>query len=242
MTVPSRSGIASFFTSAIWKRSIGTCCGLRPHAQPFDAGLDKLFAFGIDPVDGGLPSDQPSDWPVLEDVRRYGARIRKELDAALDRVPENLLNTAIEHRLMHAETLAYMLHQLPLEKKIRQRQTDVPERGQPRPESIEIPEGSITLGALSRCRGLRLGQRIRCSHGEPFLRSRSIGTKLRTASSSISCEQVGIETGVCGPPGIGNGRHRTTCPIPLFGNAQATIGIYEPCLKRSRCRFPGRFT
>jgi gamma-glutamyl hercynylcysteine S-oxide synthase len=97
-------------------------------------------------VDGGLPSDQPSDWPVLEDVRRYGARIREELDAALERVPEILLNAAIEHRLMHAETLAYMLHQLPLGKKIRQPQTDVAERGQPLPESIEIPEGSITLG------------------------------------------------------------------------------------------------
>jgi ergothioneine biosynthesis protein EgtB len=117
--------------------------------RPFDEGLDRLFAFGIDPVDGGLPSDQPSDWPVLEDVRRYGARIREELDATLDRVPEILLNTAIEHRLMHAETLAYMLHQLPLEKKIRQPQADVAQRGQPRPESIDIPEGSITLG-LSR--------------------------------------------------------------------------------------------
>src|SRR6266404_8612176 len=24
--------------------------------------LDRLFAFGIDPVGGGLPTDQPSDW------------------------------------------------------------------------------------------------------------------------------------------------------------------------------------
>ena len=38
---------------------------------------------------------------------------------------------------------------MPVEKKIRQSQADVPERGQPRTESIEIPEGSITLG-LSR--------------------------------------------------------------------------------------------
>jgi ergothioneine biosynthesis protein EgtB len=119
---------------------------MQSNLRPFDESLDQLFAFGIDPVDGGLPSDQPSDWPVLEDVRRYGARIREELDAALERVPEILLNAAIEHRLMHAETLAYMLHQLPLGKKIRQPQTDVAERGQPLPESIEIPEGSITLG------------------------------------------------------------------------------------------------
>jgi ergothioneine biosynthesis protein EgtB len=124
---------------------------LRSHSKlrPFDEDLDRLFAFGIDPVDGGLPSDQPSDWPAIEQVRRYGARIRQELDSLLRDAPEILLNTAIEHRLMHAETLAYMLHQLPLEKKIRQPQTDVSERGQPRPESIEIPEGSVTLG-LSR--------------------------------------------------------------------------------------------
>lgn len=33
--------------------------------------LDRLFAFGIDPVGGGLPSDQPSDWPFIETVREY---------------------------------------------------------------------------------------------------------------------------------------------------------------------------
>ena len=92
---------------------------LRP-GKSLDEGLDRLFAFGIDPVDGGLPSDQPSDWPAIDEVRRYGARVREGLDGV--DVSEVLLNTAIEHRLMHAETLAYMLHQLPLEKKIRQPQ------------------------------------------------------------------------------------------------------------------------
>src|SRR5688572_17533512 len=28
----------------------------------FAPGLDKLFAFGIDPLGGGLPADQPQDW------------------------------------------------------------------------------------------------------------------------------------------------------------------------------------
>src|SRR6185503_7841958 len=77
--------------------------------KPFDPGLDQLFAFGIDPVDGGLPSDQPSDWPALTQVRRYALRVREGLDAMLQDAPEILLNTAIEHRLMHAETRAYML-------------------------------------------------------------------------------------------------------------------------------------
>src|SRR5664279_2429369 len=49
----------------------------------FDPAFDKLFAFGIDPVDGGLPGDQPKDWPSAEQVQRYNARLRKTLDAAL---------------------------------------------------------------------------------------------------------------------------------------------------------------
>jgi len=123
---------------------------LRP-GRSFDESFDRLFAFGIDPVDGGLPSDQASDWPAIEQVRRYGADVRGALDSLLENGPvsEILLNTAIEHRLMHAETLAYMLHRLPLDKKIPQLQARVPERPQPRPELLEIPEGCITVG-LSR--------------------------------------------------------------------------------------------
>ena len=102
----------------------------------FDASLDALFAFGIDPVDGGLPTDVPGDWPSLEAVRAYGEQARAQIDRELaalnvDGQPqgngaqtgsaEQLLNVAIEHRLMHAETLAYMLHQLPLAQKIAER-------------------------------------------------------------------------------------------------------------------------
>src|SRR5216683_7857435 len=37
----------------------------------FHSEFDRLFAFGIDPVDGGLPSDQTADWPSLVQVRDY---------------------------------------------------------------------------------------------------------------------------------------------------------------------------
>src|SRR6267142_925417 len=37
---------------------------------------DRLFAFGIDPVGGGLPADQPQDWPSLADIRDYVAQAR----------------------------------------------------------------------------------------------------------------------------------------------------------------------
>lgn len=125
--------------------------------------LDRLFAFGIDPVGGGLPKDQPSDWPVIPVVREYVERGRNVLDNKLTEVLSDsgdrefdgfslstLLNVALEHRLMHAETLAYMLHQMPLEQKLLQRErlnlgiTSVV------PHSIEIPAGRVTLGLSHR--------------------------------------------------------------------------------------------
>ena len=121
---------------------------LRPHmsgVQSFDASLDRLFAFGIDPVDGGLPSDKPADWPSVETVRKYKQRTRETIDAA--RHDSELLHVALEHRLMHAETLAYMLHQLPLESKMLKGQTDAAGHGEARQESIDIPAGRATLGS-----------------------------------------------------------------------------------------------
>src|SRR5215471_9324449 len=49
-------------------------------AQSFHTEFDRLFAFGIDPVGGGLPNDQPSDWPSLAAVREYVRDIRHRLD------------------------------------------------------------------------------------------------------------------------------------------------------------------
>jgi ergothioneine biosynthesis protein EgtB len=97
--------------------------------KAFAANFDQLFAFGIDPVGGGLPTDTEADWPDRETVTRYVGRVRKELDEGITRrgqssedqqFPlEQLLHVAIEHRWMHAETLAYMLHRMPVEQKLR---------------------------------------------------------------------------------------------------------------------------
>ena len=48
--------------------------------------FDQLFAFGIDPVDGGLPSDQPHDWPTLATIHAYVQGIRDDIDARFDPV------------------------------------------------------------------------------------------------------------------------------------------------------------
>ncbi len=124
--------------------------------------LDRLFAFGIDPVGGGLPTDVPSDWPSLATVRNYVSDVRNSLDSALAAVDfdatqmdasqptplSTLLQVAIEHRLMHVETLAYMLHRLPLDRKVRSdsRRESILLPPPVIPEMISIPEGLAALG------------------------------------------------------------------------------------------------
>ncbi len=127
--------------------------------------LDTLFAFGIDPVDGGLPSDVASDWPRLEEVEDYVRETRGAVDELVTsrRFAETatedgfassvLLNVAVEHRLMHAETLAYMFHQLPYE--VKSVPADYNEAIDPRRTvntnlRVDVPSGIATLGVAPK--------------------------------------------------------------------------------------------
>ena len=122
--------------------------------EPFRPEYDKLFAFGIDPVDGGLPNEPASDWPDAASVRSYSARVREILDECLSgaRAPregtdlDTIFNMAIEHRLMHAETLAYLFHQLPYSAKVPRPDAPPPSRGRIAAREIAIPAGEATLG------------------------------------------------------------------------------------------------
>jgi ergothioneine biosynthesis protein EgtB len=123
--------------------------------------FDKLFAFGIDPVGGGLPTDVPSDWPQIAHSEKYNRTVREQIDTAL-RDPERvhaggealsngeLLQVAIEHRLMHAETLAYLLHGLSPEKLIAPASASAGNGSAnaeaPAQRMAPIPEGIATLG------------------------------------------------------------------------------------------------
>ncbi|HEV2488272.1 MAG TPA: SUMF1/EgtB/PvdO family nonheme iron enzyme [Candidatus Acidoferrales bacterium] len=127
----------------------------------FHPEFDKLFAFGIDPVDGKLPSEPASAWPQESLVRAHNGKLREKIDVALHataRPPAlvadgTLLHVAIEHRLMHAETLAYLLHQLPYNKKrpmetgARNAQDFLALNAEPMVQRMcGIPEGEATLG------------------------------------------------------------------------------------------------
>jgi iron(II)-dependent oxidoreductase len=125
----------------------------------FHPTFDRLFAFGIDPSEGDLPDDRVSDWPAIEEVMRYNQRTRDVIDEALPNVPDEMVQAAIEHRLMHAETLAYILHQMPYERKAAQAgraaHAERTSRGaapQACHRMIEIPTGAAELG-LERGKG-----------------------------------------------------------------------------------------
>ena len=146
-----------------WNLLNGSVFGLKSVHPEFD----RLFAFGIDPVGGGLPTDLPSDWPAVDVVRDYVSNIRNSLYTKLEKVSfephfrtdfrtdngfslHTLLNVAIEHRLMHAETLSYMLHQLPLDTKVRptgQQAVSPRLAGSPvAHRMVKVPAGVVTLG------------------------------------------------------------------------------------------------
>ena len=128
-----------------------------------DAGLETLFARGIDPAESEAPHtrkphDRRLEWPSRDLVRQFAQEAdRRVLDALehgdVDRPGHPLLDRAeavfsiLEHEAMHQETLLYMWHQLPLEKKRRPTGYALSTEGRvPPSEWIEVPAGRATLG------------------------------------------------------------------------------------------------
>jgi len=135
---------------------IGTWAFQKPS---FNSGFDRLFAFGIDPVDGQLPDDKPSDWPHVEEIGAYRDKTRAAIDSLLGVADfagflhAQIFRVAIEHRLMHAETLAYMLHWIDFDLKEKSSDYDSGvsrKRRSGGAASAIIPAGNTTFGQRSR--------------------------------------------------------------------------------------------
>jgi len=112
--------------------------------------FDRLFAFGIDPGNGQLPADRPSDWPSMSEIADYTRALRQRIDGVMHDVSPALLHMAIEHRLMHVETFTYLLHNLPasLPSPYRRGQMPLPfpSRISRDDSMVTIPAGLATLG------------------------------------------------------------------------------------------------
>ncbi len=112
----------------------------------FHPAFDRLFEFGIDPPVGKAAEDQPSDWPSEDEVRAYNQRARRIIDEVLDQAPEQIVQVALEHRWMHAETLAYLLHSVPYADKLPMGPAPMHSTVRSRSTMLRIPPGAATLG------------------------------------------------------------------------------------------------
>jgi gamma-glutamyl hercynylcysteine S-oxide synthase len=108
--------------------------------------LDSLFAAGIDPPNGQMPRDEPKDWPTIQDTHQYVVQVRRQMDRQLSGVSEDVVRIALEHRLMHAETLTYLIHNLPYSRRLTRMRGVRSERASPALQFVRVPSGSATLG------------------------------------------------------------------------------------------------
>jgi formylglycine-generating enzyme required for sulfatase activity len=142
--------------------AINTLIKLALKEPGVDAEYEVLFERGIDPdsVDSAKPTSDY--WPERADVQAYGREAERRIEHALcdaeierDDVPQlrgaEAAIAILEHEPMHQETLLYMFHEMPYEKKLR-RPPLAPTR-HPLPAtrraggSVKIPAGIATLGA-----------------------------------------------------------------------------------------------
>jgi ergothioneine biosynthesis protein EgtB len=124
----------------------------------FRPDFDSLFERGIDPM--GVDSyESATEWPQVEDIIDYRDRVRRALleSVALvaeraddDPLAENgrIFEVAIEHELMHQETLQYLLQQMPFERKRRPHNlAPYVFDGAAENATVEVGGGPVVLGA-----------------------------------------------------------------------------------------------
>ena len=143
--------LPAFSFNTLVKRALG--------GASIDAKLEALFARGIDPSDEEAGRAGGQVWPSRATVQQFAAEADRQVRAALersdlDRIGHPLLHRSeavfaiLEHEAMHQETLLYMWHRLPFDRKRRPpAYRPVVEAPVPTQEWIDIPAGRATLGA-----------------------------------------------------------------------------------------------
>lgn len=144
--------LPAFSLNTLVKKALG-----RPG---IDERLERLFARGIDPEsEASAAGSQPAEWPSRDEVRTFAdacdAVILEALaNAPLEQPGHPLLHDAeavyaiLEHEAMHQETMLYMWHQLPYERKHAPADASADARGTtPSPARVLVPAGRATLGA-----------------------------------------------------------------------------------------------
>jgi gamma-glutamyl hercynylcysteine S-oxide synthase len=145
--IPLRNPIV-FYEGHLPAFAVNTLIKLTLQRPGIDERLERLFARGIDPEDEASAKSPTDVWPARGEVQAYAAEAERLVEIALENSEAGF--TVIEHELMHQETLMYLIHALPYDKKHGGTQP----AGEPsvrRTETahgstVHIPPGPVTLG------------------------------------------------------------------------------------------------
>jgi formylglycine-generating enzyme required for sulfatase activity len=158
--IPLRNPIV-FYEGHIPAFGVNTLIKLALKREGIDDGFETLFARGIDPENEEAAKTPTDFWPARDDVQAYGrdaddliarAMCDGPIDDGLEPQRRNAeaAFTIIEHEQMHQETLLYIFHELPYEKKnaiAPIRGNGALSRGDIIKDMVRIPAGEATLGA-----------------------------------------------------------------------------------------------
>jgi len=145
--------------------AVNTLIKLALNGHGINDDYEILFARGIDPDSVDAVRNPTDVWPKRDQVIAYGRTADAMIEDALryaviedESVPQLRRGEAalaiLEHEQMHQETLLYMFHNLPYERKVKRAPLDRTGEGaspstveRQAPSPVVIPPGVVTLGA-----------------------------------------------------------------------------------------------
>ena len=150
-----------FYEGHIPAFAVNTLIKLALKRGGIDENFETLFARGIDPESEEAANTPTDIWPSRQDVQAYGAEaddriVRAMCDGPIDdgREPQRrnaeAVLTILEHEQMHQETLLYLFHELPYDRKnpiAPLRESKLLTRRDLVKDMVRIPAGDATLGA-----------------------------------------------------------------------------------------------
>ncbi len=150
-----------FYEGHIPAFAVNTLIKLALKRDGVDGAFETLFARGIDPESEEAAKTPTDFWPARGDIQAYGRDaddliVRAMCDGPIDdglepqRRNAEAAITILEHEQMHQETLLYLFHELPYERKnpiAPIRASGSLPRGNVVKDMVRIPAGEATLGA-----------------------------------------------------------------------------------------------
>ncbi len=158
--IPLRNPLV-FYEGHIPAFAVNTLIKLALKRDGIDSAFETLFARGIDPESEEAAKTPTDFWPARQDIQAYGrdaddlifrALCDGPIDDGLEPQRRNAEGafTVLEHEQMHQETLLYLFHEMPYERKnpiAPIRGGGSLQRGNVIKDMVRIPAGEATLGA-----------------------------------------------------------------------------------------------